>query len=180
VSKLIQVSCGCVYGADGEFLEIDFGPRLKVLEEAIEENGPGKVLVFLPFTGALEALARELKKKWSVEIINGDVSAHKRNQVYQDFQTKADPHIIVAHPQCMAHSLELTKADLICWYGPISSNEIYTQACCRIDGGGQKSKMDILHISSTPAERKIYATVRERGRLQDVVLDLLAGAKKLK
>jgi len=177
ISKVVQAACGVVYGANGEFLRLDFGPRMKVLEEAIEENDTGKVIVFLPFTGALNAVATELRKKWSVEVVDGGVSAGKRNQIYSDFQTKKHPHVLVAHPQCMAHGLELTAADLIIFGAPITSNEIYTQACCRIDGGGQKSKIDIMHISATPTERRIYSVVREKGKLQDVVLELLKEGK---
>jgi len=178
ISKVVQAACGCVYGANGEFLRLDFGPRMKVLEEAIEENNGEKVIVFLPFTGALNAIALELKKKWTVEIVDGSVSAGKRNQIFADFQTKKAPHVLVAHPQCMSHGLELTAASLIVWGAPITSNEIYTQACCRIDGGGQKSKIDIMHISATPTERRIYSVVREKGRLQDVVLGLLKLGKE--
>lgn len=177
ISKIVQAACGCVYGTNGEFLRLDFGPRMKVLEEAIEENDTGKVIVFLPFTGALNAVAAELSKKWSVAVVDGSVSAGKRNQIFADFQTKPNPHILVAHPQCMSHGLELTKSDLIVWAAPITSNEIYTQACCRIDGGGQKSKIDIMHISATPTERKIYAVVREKGKLQDLVLEILKDGK---
>jgi len=177
ISKIVQAACGAVIGSGGELIRMDFGPRLKVLEEAIEENNGEKVIVFLPFKGPLNIVANELKKKWSVEVVDGGVSAGKRNQIYKDFQTKKDPHVLVAHPQCMAHGLELTAASLIVYYAPITSNEIYTQACCRIDGGGQKSKIDIMHISATPTERRIYSVVREKGKLQDVVLDLLKGAK---
>lgn len=178
ISKVTQAACGCVYGANGEFLRLDFGPRMKVLEEAIEENNGEKVIVFLPFTGALNAVASELSKKWSVAVVDGSVPASRRNQIYSDFQKLPNPHVLVAHPQCMAHGLELTAASLIVWAAPITSNEIYTQACCRIDGGGQKSKIDIMHISATPTERKIYSVVREKGRLQDCVLDILRSGKK--
>jgi len=177
ISKIVQAAAGVVIGSNGELIRMDFGPRLKVLEEAIEENSTGKVLVFLPFKGALHAVATELKKRWSVAVVNGDVSAGVRNQVFKDFETKKDPHVLVAHPQCMSHGLSLVAADLVIWYAPHTSNEIYTQACCRIDGGGQKSKIDIMHISATPTERRIYSVVREKGKLQDVVLDLLKGAK---
>ncbi|OHD24255.1 MAG: hypothetical protein A2Y38_20015 [Spirochaetes bacterium GWB1_59_5] len=173
ISKITQAACGAVIDSEGHLVRMDFGPRLKVLEEAIEENGPGKVIVFLPFKGPLNIIANELKKKWTVEVVDGSVGSGKRNQIFKNFQETPFPHILVAHPQCMAHGLELTASDLVIWYAPHHSNEIYTQACCRIDGGGQKSKMDIMHISATPTERKIYAAVREKGRLQDCVLSLL-------
>lgn len=171
-SKIAQCCCGVIYGQGGEFLEIDFGPRLKVVEELIENNDE-KVLVFVPFTGALEALAAELRKKWKVAVIDGSVTPAKRNQVFKDFQTTPDPHVIVAHPNTMSYSLELTKASLVVWYAPpVTGNKVYQQACARIDGAHQKHKMDIAHISSCPEERAMYEVLMGKGKWQDVLLNM--------
>lgn len=174
VSKLVQAVCGVIYGSDGKTVEIDFGPRLAVLEELIEEN-ENKVIVFVPFTGVLEAIARELRKKWSVEVVDGSVSAGARNKIFHAFQTAKDPHIIVAHPATMAHGLDLTAADLIIWYAPHNSNEQYLQACARIDGSRQTSKIDIAHIYATRVERRAFENLRQRGNWQRVLLDLVKG-----
>lgn len=180
IQKIVQASCGVVYGSNGEFLRIDFGPRLQVLEEVIAENNE-KILVFIPFRGALHAVAKELQKRWTVEVVDGGVSVPRRNQIFTDFQTKKDPHIIVAHPQTMAYSLCLDRASLVVWYAPYPANKTYDQANARPDGSGQKAgKIDICHISATATERRIYAALREKGRLQDVVLELLNEAKKRK
>ncbi len=169
-------NCGCIYGLDGEFLHIDFGPRLKVLEELIEQNDE-KVLVFVPFTGALEAVAKELRKRWSVEIVDGGVSPAKRDKIFRDFQTTPNPHVIVAHPGTMAYSLDLCAASLIIWYAPPSGgNKVYQQACARIDGGNQKVKIDIAHISSTKEERAAYSVVQGKGKWQDILLGLIKEA----
>ena len=172
LSKLVQTACGVVYGANGEIAEMDFGPRLKVLEELIEENDE-KVLVFVPFTGVLDALARELRKRWTVEIVDGGVSAGKRNRIFQDFQNTPHPHILVAHPGTMCHGLDLTAASLIIWYAPHVKNEEHEQANARIDGAAQLVKIDIAYISATPVERQIYKTLREKGRMQQIILDLV-------
>jgi hypothetical protein len=172
VSKLIQTACGVVYGVDGSLAELDFGPRLKVLEELIEENEE-KVLVFVPFTGVLDALARELRKRWTVEIVDGGVPAAKRNRIFSAFQNDSEPHIILAHPGCMAHGLELTKASLIIWYAPVSKNELHEQANARIDGGGQTVKMDIAYISAIPEERKAYDVLNGKCTWQQIVLDMI-------
>lgn len=172
ISKLVQTACGCVLDATGAVVRMDFGPRLSVLEELIEENDE-KVLVFVPFTGPLDAVAEALRKRWSVEVVDGGVSKGKRDRIFQDFQTLKDPHVIVAHPATMAHGLDLTAASLIIWYAPHTKHEEYVQACARIDGSKQKAKIDIAHIYATAEERRIYAALREKGRLQDVVLDLV-------
>lgn len=172
ISKLVQSCLGCTYGANGEIAEMDFGPRLKVIEDLIVENADSKTIVFFPFTAALDAFARELKKKWTVEVVDGGVSAGKRTQIFRDFQEKPAPHILVAHPGCMAHGLCLDKASLIIWAAPHNNSDTYGQANCRIDGGGQKLRIDIAHVSSCAAERKIYQALRDKRKMQDVVCDL--------
>jgi SNF2 family DNA or RNA helicase len=178
IQKIVQTSMGVVYGAGGEIVSLDFGPRLKVIEELVEENSDSKTIIFFPFTGVLDAFAKELKKKWSVEVVDGGVSAGKRTQIFRDFQEKKDPHILVAHPGCMAHGLELTAAALIIWAGPHNNCDTYGQACARIDGGGQKLRIDIAHVSATAAERKIYAALREKRKMQDVICELFSKEKK--
>lgn len=176
ISKLVQVAAGVAYAADGSMVKFDFGPRLKVLEELIEENNE-KVLVFVPFTGALDALAVELRKRWSVAIVDGGVSPAKRNQIFKDFRNLKDPHILLCHPQVMAHGLDLTTASLSIWYAPFWKAEIYQQANARTDGSKQTVKIDIAHIFATAEEKRIYSVLKDKGRLQDVVLALSKGLK---
>ena len=172
LQKLIMTACGVLYDRDGNFLQIDFGPRLAVLEELIEQNEE-KVLVFVPFTGALEAVAQKLRKRWTVAVVDGRVSTGARDKIFRSFQQEKDPFVIVAHPGTMAYSLELTAASLIIWYAPpAGGNKTYQQACARIDGGGQKAKIDIAHISGTQEERRAYEVVQGRGRWQDVLLNM--------
>lgn len=171
ISKLVQTACGCVIAADGSIVKMDYGPRLAVLEELIEENNE-KVLVFVPFTGVLDALAVELRKRWTVAVVDGGVSAGKRTQIFRDFRSNKDPHIILAHPGTMAHGLDLTAASLSIWYAPYWRPEYYQQANARTDGSRQTAKIDIAHIYATAEERRIYSVLKEKGRLQDVVLAL--------
>ena len=172
LSKLVQTACGVVYGANGQIAEMDFGPRLKIVEELIEENDE-KVLLFVPFTGVLDALAEKLRKRWSVAVVDGGVPAAKRNRIFKDFQNEKNPHVIAAHPGTMAHGLDLTAASLIIWYAPHVKNEEREQANARIDGSAQKAKMDIANIFATKEERQIYRTLQEKGRLQDIILQMI-------
>lgn len=177
IQKVTQASAGVVYGPNGEFCEMDFGPRMDVLRELIAGNDE-KCLVFVPFTGALEAVARELRKHWSVAIVNGDTPAGRRNEIFRNFQSSKDPHIIVAHPQTMSYSLNLCAASLLVHYAPTPSGKIFQQANARIDGDNQKVKQDIALISATQTERRIYQALLGKGKFQDIVTDLLRGARK--
>lgn len=171
VNKLVQAACGVMYGSNGEVIELDFGHRLKTLIELIEETDE-KVIVFVPLTGVLDALERELSKQWTVATVDGSVSSTKRNKIFRDFQQAKNPHILLANPGTMAHGLTLTAASTIIWYAPISKNEIYTQANARIVRPGQKNVTNIINMYATSVERRAYDVLDERARLQDVVLDL--------
>lgn len=172
IGKLVQTACGIIYTGDESKVEIDFGPRIQLLEELIEENNE-KVLVMVPFTGVLQAVKRELSKRWSCEVVDGSISFGKRNQIFKDFQDTPNPHVLIAHPECMAHGLELTAASLVIWYAPHNNNDQYEQANARIDGSGQKVKMDVARIYATRQEKKVYDNLQAKGNWQQLLLDLV-------
>jgi SNF2 family DNA or RNA helicase len=172
LQKLVQIACGVVYDDDGQNIELDCTPRTSVVEEVIEEAGE-KVILFVPLTGTLHMLEKKLSKKWSVAVVNGAVSATKRNKIFQDFQDHKDPRVLIAHPATMAHGLTLTSASTIIWYGPITSNEQYVQANGRIERIGKKHVSNVVHIESTDIEAKMYERLRNKQKLQGLLLDLI-------
>jgi len=172
LQKLVQISCGVVYGDLVQQIELDCSPRVNVVKEVIEEVG-GKVIVFVPLTGTLKMLERVLSKQWSVAIVNGEVSTSKRNKIFYDFQNTKDPHVLIAHPATMAHGLTLTSASTIIWYGPITSNEQYVQANGRIERIGKKHVSNIIHIESTDLEHKMFERLKNKQKLQGLLLDLI-------
>jgi len=172
IQKLVQICCGVAYGDDGQNIEVDASPRVNLVKEVIEEAGE-KVIVFVPLTGTLHMLEKELGKHWSVGVVNGEVSSHKRNQIFHDFQNSKHPHVLIAHPGTMAHGLTLTTASTIVWYGPINSNEQYTQANGRIERIGKKHVSNVIHIEATDLEHKIYQRLKNKQKLQGLLLDLI-------
>lgn len=171
VNKIIQAALGVMIGVDGSLAKIDFKPRIKVVKELVEGCNQ-KVIVFVPLTGALNAVASELRKSWSVAVVDGSVSVAKRNKIFQQFRDTKDPHIIVANAGAMSHGLNLTEASLIVWYAPVTSHDTYVQANARIARPGQKHTTQIAHIYATPEEKRIYRVLKEKGRLQDLVLKM--------
>lgn len=171
VSKLLQIACGAVYGADREVFTLPVGPRLREVEGIIEEAAT-KVLLFVPLTGALDLLAEHLRKRWSVEVVDGRTPKGKRDHIFSAFQEHAHPHIIVANPETMAHGLTLTKASTSIWYCPTTSHEIFDQANHRIIRPGQKHNQLIVMLEGTRAERRIYERLRNKQSIQGILLDL--------
>jgi len=171
--KLIQIALGVAYGENGELLELDCGPRISAVKEVIEEAGE-KVILFVPLTGTLRMLERELSKDWTVGVVNGEVSSAKRNDIFHNFQHARDPRILIAHPATMAHGLTLTAASTVVWYGPITSNEQYVQANGRVERIGKKHVSNVVHIEATEVEHRIYERLQNKQKLQGVLLDLIA------
>lgn len=177
MQKLVQASAGLVYGQEGERARLDAGPRFDALRRAIAES-EGKVIVFVPFTGVLETVASEVASwGYTVDTVDGSVAPTRRNHIFLSFQNERDPHVLIAHPRTMAHGLSLVAANTIVWFAPYTSNAIYDQACERVIRPGQTRITRILHIYGSPAERRIYAALKERKKMQDVLLDMLAAGR---
>lgn len=172
IQKLVQIACGVAYGDDGRNILLDCSPRVNLVKEVIEEAGE-KVILFVPLTGTLHLLEKELSKHWSVGVVNGEVSSTQRNKVFHDFQHGTDPHVLIAHPGTMAHGLTLTTASTIIWYGPINSNEVYVQANGRIERIGKKRVSNVIHIEATDLEHKMYERLKNKQKLQGLLLDLI-------
>ena len=170
--KLVQIGSGVVYNSDGEDVLITSAPRIDVVKEVIDE-AQGKVIVFVPFKGSLRHIAEELAKDYTVETIDGSVPKHRRDDIFDWFQNKPNPRVLVAQPASMSHGLTLTAANTIVWFAPITSNEVYQQANARIVRPGQTRGTLIVHIESTPVERRIYQRLQDKQSLQGLLLDII-------
>ena len=172
--KLLQISCGAIYGADREIHHVDAAPRVKALREIMEQCNE-KIIVFAPFTSVVHMLHRELKKDYSVEVINGEVPAKVRNSIFSAFMDSDNPRVLVADPGTMSHGLTLTAASTIIWYAPTDRTETYLQANKRIDRPGQTKATTIVQLAATPVEREVYRRLEANESLQGLVLALAKG-----
>lgn len=171
-SKLVQIACGAAYDDSGKTVALDCSTRIELVKEIIEE-AEAKVLVFVPFTAALEHVAAELRKHWSVEIVYGDVSKTARDAIFSAFKQSKDPHVIVADARCMSHGLSLTEANTIIWFAPPTSNETFEQACCRVSRPGQKIHQLIAMIEGSEIERRMYDRLKNKQKLQGTLLKMI-------
>lgn len=176
--KLIQVATGAVYGDDGATLELDAGPRLEVVREIVEEAGT-KVIVFVPFVSAVHRVSEYLRASGvSVECIHGEVGKTERDRIFGSFQRSAEPRVLVAIPHAMSHGLTLTAASTIVWYAPITSNDVFEQANARITRPGQKQNQLIVMIEGTEIERRYYARLQRKQKVQGTLLESIRAARE--
>lgn len=172
LQKLVQIASGVVYARDGTHVEIQANNRIQECLDVIEQSGT-KVIIFAPFKGSLDYIAKEIGKHYSVAVINGEVSKGQRDRIFTDFQKGTDPHVLVAQPAAMAHGLTLTAASTIIWFAPITSQEIYTQANARITRPGQRYSQLIVNIEGSPVERKLYDRLRQKQAAEGLLLDII-------
>jgi SNF2 family DNA or RNA helicase len=171
-NKLLQICCGVAYAVDGTEIMIGAPSRIEQLKEIIN-GSEGKVIVFVPLTGALNYVVGELSNEFSVRSIHGETSKSVRDEIFRAFQDDPEPRVLVANPGTMSHGLTLTAATTICWYAPIWGAEIYEQANARVRRPGQKRSTVIAHIAGSEMERKVYARLKDKQALQSVLLDLI-------
>lgn len=178
MSKLLQISLGWIYNKDGDIITLDNDARLKAVIDIVT-SASNKILCFSPYKHALGGVANALDKE-GVEYatVSGDTPLSERSQIFNLFQNTDKYKILNAHPECLAHGLTLTAADTIIWNGPVTSLEVYSQANARIRRVGQKNKQLILHLQSTPIERKVYNALKEKKQIQDMLLQLFEDASE--
>jgi superfamily II DNA or RNA helicase len=172
-SKLVQIAGGVLYDEKQQEHVIGAPNRVEVLREIIEQAG-GKIIVFVPFRSMINYVAEKLKDL-HVGVVHGGVNKNARAQVFHQFQKGKSMRVLLAQPAAMSHGLTLTASNTIVWYAPITSAETYVQANGRITRPGQKNKQFIINLAATPLEHKMNLALKNKQKLQDVILDMLAG-----
>lgn len=174
MNKLLQVSLGWVYTTAPDFVKLENKARTDALLDLVG-SAAHKVLVFVPYRHALAGLSSIFTEEGiSHAVVHGDVT--DRDKIFNLFQNTSKYDVLLAHPQCVSHGLTLTAADTTIWVSPTASLETYEQANARIRRVGQLHKQQFLHLQATPVERKIYALLRGKQKVQDQLLGLFEEA----
>jgi SNF2 family DNA or RNA helicase len=171
LGKLLQIVLGCAYDAQGNLVFVPSRPRIDTVLEIIEESS-AKVIVFVPLTGALNALADEIGTHYPVSVVHGHVSKSQRDEIFHDFMQPQGAKVLIAQPGTMAHGLSLTAADTIIWYAPTNSAETYQQANARIVRPGQKRNTLIVRVQGSDIERRMYERLERRESMQGTLLGM--------
>lgn len=172
LNKLLQLSCGAVYSDSGEIIAFDAKNRMAALMEVIEEASQ-KVIIFAPFRHAIEIIAEELKNNnITCEIINGMVPASRRSEIFKKFQEDTNPRVLVIQPQAAAHGVTLHAANVVVWWGPITSIETYLQANARVHRAGQHHPCTVVHLQGSPVEKRIYKMLSQKLDVHTKLIEL--------
>lgn len=172
LNKLLQISGGAVYTDTKEQVRFDIKPRLNALLEAVEETKE-KILVFVPYRHTIQFVSEFLSNNnITNELIHGDVSASDRGHIINKFQSSDEPRVLIIQPQSASHGVTLTRANVVVFWSPVMSVEVYLQCIARMDRVGQKNKMTVVHLQGSDVEKRMYAMLRGKVDAHTKLVDL--------
>lgn len=159
--KLLQLASGCVYGEDGEAIQIH-DRKLDALEDLIEAASGQSVLVAYWFKADLERIrkripaARELKT-------SADFAAWNAGEI----------PVALIHPASAGHGLNLQSGGHhLVWFTPCWSLELYQQTNARLDRQGQEHPVTIHHILTTgTVDTQVMRALERKDTTQTALID---------
>lgn len=172
LNKLLQISAGNVYSDMGEVIEFDCTNKLEEMLDVVQ-GASHKSLVFCAFRHSIDLVEQYLNKNGiTTACIHGDISARKRAEIFNNFQTTKEPQVLIIQPQAAAHGVTLTAANTVIWFSPTTSAETYLQANARVHRAGQKNPCLVVHLCSSPVEKQLYKALEDRTLAQSSLLSM--------
>lgn len=176
VAKLLQISSGAIRDEFGSKISIDNSPRIEALlltlkELGVAPNSDKCSVIFIPYKFAMEDTKEALEKKgFRVAVVNGDTPDWKRREVLREFSSdftgKRQFDLLEAHPEVVAHGVDLTASESLIWLAPCFGPRFYQQGNQRHQGAKQKGNPAIVHITATKLERERFDALRRATQTQ--------------
>jgi SNF2 family DNA or RNA helicase len=176
ISKILQIASGAVRYKDDEgndcVLETDCKSKFDALDEILEASTQ-PVIVFAPYKAVIARICEWLTAKGvTFATVTGDTSSQQRLDAFDALQTGAI-RVLVAHPQAMAHGITLTNSNVVVWWTPVYSHEIYEQANGRVVRPGQTRDTYFIHLACSWIERRVLQKLESKSVLQGTLLEYL-------
>jgi len=176
ISKILQIASGAVRFTreDGlaDVIETDCSPKFDALEQILESSTQ-PVILFAPYTAVIGRIQKWFGAKGiPAAVVDGSRSAAHRLEAFDALQSGAI-RVLIAHPQAMAHGITLTNANVVVWWTPIYSHEIYEQANGRVVRPGQTRDTYFVHLTCSALEARVLRKLDSKASLQGVLLDYL-------
>lgn len=175
VAKLLQISSGAIKDEFGDKVKIDFAPRVQALLSIFHELGVSKegncTVMFMPYKYTMEDVKVALELKgFRCALVNGDTPDWKRRDVLREFTSDftgiRSYDVLIAHPEVVAHGVDLTASESIIWYAPCFGPRFYQQGNQRHQGAKQKGNPVIVHLTATRLEKERFDALRRATQTQ--------------
>ena len=139
-----------------------------ILEEA--RLNKQKVLVFCPFTQALE-LGLEYCKEYSPKLIKGGMGS-KVQEVVDAHEATEGFSVVFAQEATLGVGYTLKNTSIVVFLSPPWSRATYDQCCDRCHRIGQKQTVQIIDLLiANSYDELIYKKLHGKGAMSDVIID---------
>ena len=139
-----------------------------ILEEAKMNNQ--KVLVFCPFTQALE-LGLEYCKEYKPRLVKGGMG-DKIQQVVDEHENQEGFSVLFAQEATLGVGYTLTNTSIVVFLSPPWSRATYDQCVDRTHRIGQKRTVQVIDLLSKDTyDEMIYKKLHGKGAMSDALID---------
>ncbi len=159
IMKLRQITSGFAITNEDKIVEIGESPKLKELENILEEAGRQPVIIWAQFHHEIKKI-KELCGERAVTLYGDTKDKEGSIAAFQG----GDAQYLIAHPRSAAHGLTFVNCSLQVFYSLDYSWEAYEQARCRIHRAGQLNKCTYVHLLC-------------KGTIDEVILQVLRAKK---
>lgn len=148
--KLHQIANGYILDLEKKPVFFSEQPKLKELENLLEQIGDKKLVIWSPFIAQINQVtdflqAHEIK----TSKLTGSVSVIERENIIHEFQNETGTQILVANPAVGGFGLNLTCASyeifMTNWFSP----DVRKQAEDRLHRLGQKNSVTVIDLVSS-------------------------------
>lgn len=168
ITRMRQATVASELLTSGVKVSTKFDRLNDILEEA-RMNGQ-KVLVFCPFTQALE-LGLEYCKEYNPKLVKGGMG-QRIQEVVDEHENTEGFSVIFAQEATLGVGYTLTNTEICVFLSPPWNRATYDQCCDRIHRIGQKKTVQIIDLLIQDTyDELIYKKLHGKGAMSDVVID---------
>lgn len=169
IMKLRQISSGFAITDEEKPAETEENPKLKELEDILEQAGDQQVIIWGNFHFELEKIKSVLGDK--ADILYGKTK--DKDAVIADFKDGKIQYLI-AHPKSAAFGLTFINCSLQVFFSLDYSWESYEQARGRTHRAGQINKCTYIHIlAKRSIDGQIMNILRRKGDANELIYQII-------
>lgn len=173
--KLRQISGGFAYNREGKAIEFKDNPKMKELENVINEIGQSKsIIIFCQYRFEIEEICRKYgDRAFSMYGATPDKDANIKG-------FKEEPgRILVAHPLSAGVGLSFNECDYMIFYSLDYSYMNYHQCRGRIMRANKKNNATYIHlIANKTLDSIIFEAVKTKRTNSELFRKIMKGVKR--
>jgi SNF2 family DNA or RNA helicase len=170
--RLRQICSGFSRSDEGTSERTD-NPKLRILEETLDELGKHQVMIFCQFHEEIQ----DVKKLLGDKAATLYSETEDQDESVKGFQ-EAKYQYLIAHPRSGGVGLSFNNCDYMVFYGLSYSFEEYYQSRGRIHRAGKKNKATYIHlIAKDTIEELVLKVVQRKGDAYELVREFCKGGR---